>query len=200
MKLSLRIITLLCYLLPCCFFLITCNDSTLNIAYNQHEADSLANLPSGETVTEVMKDTAASGVDTIDQQAKSYDTTADSYTNDTVELNINNKDFMLRLLFPTRQSLSALGAVFYFKNITGQIIIGFAVLLSLALLLAFKWLKKIKLKMIILLMGILSLLVFIVDSILCNVTLMFGIWILLALLVLQYWIEWKKLKSKVEIH
>ena len=199
MKLTLRFITLLCYSLPCSFFMMTCNDFELHIAYNQQELDSIAKIPSTATKDTAINDkTADSSVayhnDSLPKQALdnsiARNGAVDSVTKESWLERLEKK-----LFFPTETAASGFGAVIVFKNLVGQAAMAICILASLVLLVLFRWLKKPKVKMILLLIGIFSLLVFVVDSLISHVTILFGVWVLLALHASQYWIERKEFYS-----
>lgn len=165
-------------------------------AYNQKEADKnilLENEPS-----ESASDTAQNGqpilidtaiVDTVTQNTLkgTAKIAADTLQKPTDYVDIISKKIMI----PTDTSLSGIGAVFYFKNLTGQITIAISLLVSLILLVAFKWLKSTNAKRYLLITAVLSLTVFIIDSFISSVTLLWGTWTLLVLLLFQLILEFR---------
>ena len=143
MKLTLRFFTVICYFLPFTFFLTTCNNVLeLRFSYNQAEADKniLLEKKSAEAVT----DTAQ-----YEQEILVADTVTQTILKDTVKTSSDTLqksseygDRILRkMLFPTDTSLSGIGSILYFKNLTGQIAIAMCLLISVILFIAFKFLK-----------------------------------------------------------
>lgn len=199
MKLTLRFITLLCYFLPCSFFTMTCNDFELHIAYNQQELDSIAKIPlTANKDTAINEKSADSSVayDNDSLRRKALDNSlARNEALDSVTKESWLERLERKLLFPTEKSASGFGAVIVFKNLVGQAAMAICILASLVLLVLYRWLKKPKAKRILLLIGSFSLLVFVVDSLILHVTILFGVWVLLALYAIQYWIERKDFYS-----
>jgi hypothetical protein len=198
MKFTLRLVTLICYFLPFTFFLTTCNNGLeLRISYNQAEADKNLLLEK-ESVKVAVADTAQYD-QSISVDAAKTDTVTQTLLTDTVKTSTDTLqklivygDRILRMiLFPTDTSLSGIGSILYFKNLIGQIAISICLLISLILFVAFKFLKSKKEKLYLLLIAVLCLTIFIVDSFISSVTLLWGSWILLVLLVLQLIIEYK---------
>ena len=188
MRFTFRLLTILCYFLPFTFFLSTCNNGLeLRFSYNQKEADSNLILEQSATSTSTV-DTTLNDTSIATVQA---DTIEQTKLNDTMQLvsDANNKDdvgdkLFRKLMMPTEKSLSGIGSIFYYKNLTGKIVMAISLLVSLIFLFAFKFLK-LKTRLYLLLTGVLCLLTFIVDSFFSDVTLLFGTWLLLFLLVLQ---------------
>lgn len=197
MNFTLRLVTIICYFLPFTFFLMTCNNGfELRVSYNQADADKnillekesfqVATADTTEYDQSISVDTAKT--DTVTQTLLT-DTVKTS--TDTLQKSSDYGDKIVRMiLFPTDTSLSGIGSILYFKNLTGQIAISVCLLISLILFVAFKFLKSKKTKLYLLLIAVLCLTIFIVDSYISSVTLLWGIWILLVLLVLQLIIEY----------
>lgn len=189
MRFTFRLLTILCYFLPFTFFLSTCNNGLeLRFSYNQKEADS--NLIVEQQLTTSTVDTTLNKYDTsiITDQA---DTTQQANLNDTTqfvsEAN-NNDDFgdklFKKVVMPTDKSLSGIGSLFYYKNLTGKIALAISLLVSLILLAAFKFVK-LRTRLYLLLTAVFCLLIFIIDSFISSVTLLFGTWLLFLLFTLQ---------------
>lgn len=180
--------------------MMTCNDFELHIAYNQQELDSIAKIPSTATkdtlINEISTDSSvAYNNDSLPKQALADTSIARNEAVDSVTKESWLERLERKLLFPTETAASGFGAVIVFKNFVGKAAMAICILASLVLLVLYRWLKKPKVKMILLLIGIFSLLVFIVDSLISHVTILFGVWVLLALHAIQYWIERKELYS-----
>jgi hypothetical protein len=104
-------------------------------------------------------------------------------------LKYHDLDFQYYLIRPTESSLSAIGAAYGHKHFLGKIAIAISIGLSLASLLFWTFLQRRKLGAAFILVNIFVLGVFIFDSILTDVSLLFGAWTLLGLLVIQLWIR-----------
>lgn len=184
MKFTLRFATLICYFLPFTFFMTTCNNGfELRFSYNQAEADKNILQEKGSSIA--VADTTKT--DTVAQIALK-DTI--KITSDTLPKSPYYGDKILKkIIMPTDTSLSGIGSVFYFKNLTGQIVIAISLLISIILLIAFKFLKSKRTKRFLLLTSLLCITIFIIDSLISSVTLLWGSWTLLALLLLQVILE-----------
>lgn len=188
MRFTFRLLTILCYFLPFTFFLSTCNNGLeLRFSYNQKEADSNLILEQQSKTSTV--DTTLYNYDTSITTVQ--DTTQQTKLNDTTQLvsEATNKDdfgdkLFKKVVMPTDKSLSGIGSIFYYKNLTGKIAIAVSLLISLILFIAFRFIK-LKTRLYLLLTAVFCLLIFIIDSFISNVTLLFGTWSLLFLLVLQ---------------
>ena len=196
MKLSLRLITILCYFLPCTFFLITCGGIRMRFAYNQTEANKNI-LLDNESATKDVDTTQDNSIQLNDttksnllQQSNSRDTT--KITSDSIKKSTDYWDKIYRkIMMPTGSSLSAIGSILYYKNLTGQISIGVSLLISIILFLAFKFIKSKRTILYLLLISFLCLVIFIVDSFISNVTLLWGSWCILSFLIFQMMLEFK---------
>jgi 4-amino-4-deoxy-L-arabinose transferase-like glycosyltransferase len=197
MKLTLRLVTVICYFLPFTFFLSTCNNGLeLRFSYNQAEADkniSLEKESSEVAVTDTAQFDQSISIDTTNTNTATQTVLTDTVktSSDTLQKSTDYGDRILRkMLFPTDTSLSGIGSILYFKNLLGQIAIAVCLLISLVLFIAFRFLKSKKAKIFLLLTAVLFLTIFIVDSFVSSVTLLWGSWTLLLLLVLQLIIEY----------
>jgi hypothetical protein len=189
MKLSLRLLTILCYFLPFTFFFTTCgNGIELRIAYNKAEADKniLLEKESTKAATEtVLVDTTK--LDTA--MKKAWEETMKDTVNTPSDTLQSSPDFVVKILRPTDTSLSGIGSIFYFKNLTGKIAIAISLLISLVLLVAFKFLQSQRAKLYLLFTAVVCLAIFMTDSFISSVTLLWGSWTLLILLLLQLILE-----------
>ena len=195
MKFTLRLVTVICYFLPFTFFLATCNNGLeLRFSYNQAEADKniLLEKESSEAVTDTAQYdqkvfTEPTKTDTVAQNVLNH---THKISSDTLQKSSNYGDRILRkIVMPTDTSLSGIGCVLYFKNLTGQIAIAISLLISLVLFVAFRFLNSQRIKLYLLLIAVLCLTIFIIDSFLLSVTLLWGGWTLLILLLLQFILE-----------
>jgi hypothetical protein len=188
---------MICYFLPFTFFLATCNGLELKIAYHKKEADK--NILIEDSLSRaVMVDSTQIG------SAGFSDTTSAIVSADSIPAEVLSKDtaadaskesfihrIAIKAIRPTDSSLSAIGSIYYYKNLTGKIVIALSLLISLILLLVYKYLRSQKIKQYLLLANILCVAVFIADSFISEVTLLVGSWILLFLLVFQFLVEQK---------
>ena len=191
MKFTLRFVTVICYFLPFTFFLATYNNELeLRFSYNQAEADK--NILLEKESSEVVTDTAQYDQKVFNDPTKT-DTIAQNVLNhtqkissDTLQKSSNYGDRVLRkIVMPTDTSLSGIGCVLYFTNLMGQIAIAISLLISLVLFVAFRVLNYQRTKLYLLLIAVLCLTIFIIDSFVSRVTLLWGSWTLLVLLLLQ---------------
>lgn len=193
MKLTLRFFTIVCYFLPFTFFLATCNSGfELRFVYNQAEADKniLFEKESPTVVSETAENARQVSIDTSSVNMTNQNTLGDTTkaSSDTLQQSKDYSNKILRkIIMPTDTSLSGIGSVLYFKNLTGQIAIAISLLISLVLLVAF--IKSQKTKLRLLLIAVLCLTIFIIDSFISNVTLLWGCWASLTLLLFQVILE-----------
>jgi len=196
MKFTLRLVTVICYFLPFTFFLTTCNNGELIYSYNRNEADKNILLES-ESSKVAVADTARH--DTLSVETINADSSSQIIPNETGKTSYDTSQkstdygamIIGKLLYPTDTSLSGIGSVIFSKNLIGQIAIAISLLISLVLFVAFKFLKSQRTKLYLLLVGVLCLTIFIVDSIVSSVTLLWGSWTLLIVLILQLILEFK---------
>ena len=195
MKLILRLVTVVCYFLPFTFFLTTCNNGLeLRFSYNQAEADKniLIEKESSKAVADTAQYDQQISTDTINTDTITHNLLLDTskISSDTLPKSSDYLDRILRkIVMPTDTSLSGIGSIFYFKNLTGQIAIAISLLISLILFVAFKVLKSQKTKQYLLLTAVFCFTIFIIDSFVSSVTLLWGSWTLFILLLLQFILE-----------
>lgn len=193
---TIRLLTLLSYFLPFIFFLSTCtSEFTSTDAFNKADAilneqekvtnqlssfDTLFNKIDSNNVSYILTEARA--------RIKHFYYSSDNITN----LNLDNK---YRLLMPTDYSLSAIGTIWFHKNILGKTTIAISLLLSLIILVFYRLLDKKNLTIQVISADIIVLLIFIADSVLSNVSLQFGVWTLLFLLIVQLQTEMRTRKT-----
>jgi hypothetical protein len=197
MKFTLRLLTTICYFLPFTFFFPTCNGLEIRFAYNQTEANQniLLEMKSNRTLTEKTPINNQNLIDTVKTKTLSKSPIKDSTRTSNNALQESNKlvDIVLWMIIrPTKTSLSGIGCVLYFKNIIGKIALAICIFISLFLLVAFKFLKSKRIKIYLLITSILLLTVFIINCFISSVTLLWGTWLFLILLVMQVIIEFKE--------
>jgi membrane-bound ClpP family serine protease len=199
MKLTLRLVTVICYFLPFSFFLTTCNNGLeLRFSYNQAEADKNILLEKESSIVDTVEYDQQISTDTTKTNMITQNTLKDTVQmpSDALPKSPNYGDRILKkIVMPTDNSLSGIGSVFYFKNLTGQIVIVISLLISLILFIAFKFLKSQSTKLYLLLTGVLCLTIFMLDSYFSSVTLLWGSWTLLILLLLQSVLEFNDMRK-----
>jgi hypothetical protein len=182
----LRLLTLLTYFLPFIFFLPTCTDMlTLEQAYNK--SDAIKNV---QKKSEYELSVFESLLDSISDNStkNSMDevrTRTQHFFPNSNQLKYLDQDFQYYLIMPTDHSLSGIGAVYFHKNILGKTSIAISLGLSLITLLLWTFLDRKGFGTYILIANILVLGVFILTSIFSDVSVLFGTWTLLFLLVSQ---------------
>ncbi len=188
MKLFLRILILLCYFMPFTFFFQTCVGVHLTIAYN--EKDAAKDLQYAITTPYAYEGIT---VDTI-TNTDTVIYTKPLYHNAEFYEKFNRSDLSLqekiacRIYLPTDKSLSGISSISFYKNLTGQILIGISLFFSIILLISFK-LKNRKIKLYLIVANILSLIAFIIVGFISEVTVLWGCWLLLILLILLFIVE-----------
>jgi len=195
MKPTLRLLTILCYFLPFTFFMTTCNKFELYEAYNKKDAEKnilraqQADQPGNDTTTaDTTQKSGAPKIDTAHTEITATTDSADTLKNN--ETATTNKDSFwekveMVIIMPTSSSLSGIGSIMFYKNISGIIFIGLSFLLSLLLLFPWKFLKRKNARWYFLLADFICVLAFITDSFISEVTVLFGSWILLVLIAIQ---------------
>ncbi len=207
MKTFLRILTLVCYFLPFTFFVKTCVGSEMKLAYNKNEVvvnkeaaftyekqkhiqDSIVSLHMSDTSQDHLSQAPA--IDTLktDTAQKSASSNVPPEKQNKFKSKLNNFAWSLysvweRVKTPTDASLSGIGTICSYKNIFGKILIGLSFIISLLLLFNTKYIKVGKRKTILLASNILSLIIFLVVSLLSSVSLLWGFWLLLILEFIQ---------------
>ena len=191
MKLILRFVTLVCYFFPFTFFFTTCHNSVeLRFSYNRIEADK--NILLEKTGNKAVSHTGLYNQHILIDSAKT-DTVRQKELKDKLNTSSaiipkspdKSKGILSKLMIPTDTSLSGIGSILYFKNLMGKIAIALSLLISLVLFLAFKLIKARATKLYLLCTDIICITVFIIDSFFSSVTLLWGTWALLGLVLFQ---------------
>ncbi len=181
---ALRILTLACYFLPFIFFFSTCVDGVSKNAYNK--ADAIAN--EREKIEFEKKDLLDKATDLINDHVSVTDTSAQLSSETMKLLERVGDDWYLA---PTFTSLSAAGVAFQFPNALGQILVALSFLLSFLTWILWRWLKN-KAGIYFIGTNVFLVLIFIVICFLENITVLYGAWGLLALLIVQFLTELQK--------
>lgn len=189
MKSALRLLTVLCYFLPFTFFVVTCNGLELNTAYNKREAKknkeaAMRSEKMDTTMVDTFRIPAAQSTDTSGSAAFAS-TVSDSLQQESAPKTAGEfwQGVLLKVIAPTKTSLSAVGTIFYYKNLTGQILIAISLLLSI--LLALRIPRNKAFTHYVLWADLFCLIAFMADSFVSGVGVRWGAWILLTLLLLQ---------------
>jgi hypothetical protein len=91
----------------------------------------------------------------------------------------------LRILCPTDYSLSGIGAIIYHKNVLGKVTIALSLLFSMLTLFLWRLLTKRKWTTIVIALNILTVLVFSIDNLISDVSILYGTLTLLFFLIVQ---------------
>lgn len=195
MRFSLRFATTLCYFLPFTFFLATCGEMGPDFSYNKKEAAKkiLISNQNARTIMTGNIDTNAVPVSSpiiIDEAHMNVDSIINDYN---AGLEKKDKKFsdrvFITIMTPVKSSVSAIGGLMFYKNTAGKIFISVSMLMSLVLLLGFKWIKLKKVIGYILLINIIAVSVFICICYFSDVGLLYGAWVLLFILIAQFRFE-----------
>ena len=201
MTISLRLLTIFCYFLPFTFFLATCNGLGIDVAFNRK--DAVKNIL---VATKGLKPITDSGLvsdipDTISKDTKSLNSNIpiDSlYEHHSFKPRSSKSltdNIIFFILFPADKSVSGIGSIWFYKNLIGQIAIGFSLFLSLLLLVTLKIWKIKKNHQHLILLNLLCVVIFIADSLLSAVSLLIGTWALLTILIIQLLIDHTRQRS-----
>ena len=185
---TLRLLTVFSYFLPFVFYLSTCTDDlTGKDAYNK--ADAIKNEKSENQfkLDRITSFIATVDTITVNREAAMTELLENIKVDyNTVDKSLNpNEDLEMKIYFPTKYSLSAIGTIVLHKDTLGKILIGFSVFISLITLIFWAIIDRNKIAIYLFSVNILAVLVFIVDSYFSNVTLLFGTWTLLFILTTQ---------------
>ncbi|MEI6183994.1 MAG: hypothetical protein WCP65_00595 [Bacteroidota bacterium] len=200
MKLLLRFVTVMCYFLPFTFFFVTCNkgDIEYSFAYNQSDADRNVKIEKESVHTETLPARDTIGDENID--TNKIGTIIQSVPLDTLEkhsVTLPEKpnyfdSVCMKALRPTKKSLSGIGCMNYYKNRFGEIVISIAFIISIFLFLVFKFIKSKRIITYLLILKLICLVIFILDCYVSRVTLLWGCWFLLILIIVQLILELSK--------
>ena len=183
---TIRLLTLLSYFLPFVFFLSTCtSEITSKDAYNKldailNEQEKIANQLSD--INLILNKIDSNNTTDITSELRAKINATYSISDNISHLNL---DIQYRLIMPTDYSLSAIGSIWFHKNIIGKTSIALSLFISLIILLFYKYLDKRKIALQIISINIIVLIIFIADNIISNVTTLYGAWTLLFLLLIQ---------------
>lgn len=164
------------------------------VAYNRYDADEHIAFAETESYSVSADSTQKDSTNVSDLTLSNipadsiyYERIKRDTIGDIDKKNIGDK-ILLKVLRPTDSSLSGIGAVFYYKNLTGKVVIALSLLISLMMLLLFRFLRSQRVKYWLQLINVVCVVVLIVDSIISDVTLLWGSGVLLFLLLFQFFV------------
>lgn len=197
---AIRLLTLLSYFLPFIFYLSTCtNNSEAKIAFNKKDAiknerersiNELAYVDS--LITNV--DTNATNINAALTDLKAGIKNTYNYSDNFENL---DQSFESLLFYPTNYSLSALGTIALHENMLGKITVSISLIISFLTLFFWFFIHKRKIGLYVITTNLVTLVIFIVDCLITNVSMLYGVWVLLFLLLVQLLTE---LKERRKIH
>jgi hypothetical protein len=158
---------------------------TLETAYNKTEASK-----NEEERNKYELSVFESFVDSIGQNNNKdaldeFRARAGQFLSTSQQLKYLDQDFQYFLIMPTASSLSGIGTVYFHKNILGKATMAISLGLSILTLILWPLFDRKRLGTTIIVSNISILGVFILDSVLTDVSVLFGTWTLLFLLIAQ---------------
>ena len=193
---SIRLLTLLSYFLPFVFFLSTCtSDSVSKDAYNKDDALKNEYEKSNNSIHGIY-----AIIDSINPNNSEIEFENLRSQINMVYLNSSNiiylkEELKTKIIFPTNYSLSGIGSILIYKNTIGKIAIGISITLSFLTFVFWLLINKRRLGIYFITGNITMILIFVIDSFVSNVDLLYGVWVLLFLLIVQLLTEIKNLKN-----
>ena len=194
---TIRLLTIASYFLPFIFFLTTCTAPLSSTdAYNQADAIENEKAKALQKIIEIdalINSVDSNNVDSVlsEIQARTH---ADYLASDNISNFQFNKAFpFYKISMPTNYSLSGIGTIWFHKNILGKVLITISLILSFFIFAFWKFITKKRLANYVISLNIFIVFVFITDCVFTNVELLYGIWVLLFLLIIQLLTE---IKSK----
>lgn len=175
---ALRILTLACYFLPFVFWFTTCVDGGGRTAYNR--ADAIANEK--DKVIAEKKDLLEATANLIAEKITVSDSAVET-TSETIKLLEEGDDAWL--LNPTITSVSAIGFVIMYENALPRIVVALSALISLLSFFIWPLLKRKGIGVYFLLGNLFLLVVFFLYCLFSNITVLYGVYVLAFLLLVQ---------------
>jgi len=193
---SIRLLTLLSYFLPFVFFLSTCtSDSVSKNAYNKDDALKNEYEKSNNSIHGIY-----AIIDSINPNNSEIEFENLRSQINMVYLNSSNiiylkEELKTKIIFPTNYSLSGIGSILIYKNTIGKIAIGISITLSFLTLVFWLLINKRRLGIYFIIGNMMMILIFGIDSFVSNIDLLYGVWVLLFLLIVQLLTEIKNPKN-----
>jgi hypothetical protein len=175
---ALRILTLACYFLPFIFFFSTCVDGVGRTAYNK--ADAIKNEK--DKVIAEKKDLIEAAANLVADKITVSDSGVET-TSETIKLLENADDAWL--LNPTLSSASAIGFVLMYDDAFPRLMVFLSALLSLLTFLMWRFLKRKGWVVYIIGANLFSVVAFMMYCFASNVTVLYGAYLLVFLLIVQ---------------
>ncbi len=179
---AIRLLTVCCYFLPFIFFLSTCTDGrTSKEAFNKEEAirnEQERNDNKLTRIEELVNESDSTSKENIIARLKELDNRSDHSANLEAEV-------AFFFLMPTPYSLSGLGVIYHHKNIIGSVLMGISLAISLITLFIWPLLKRKSWSLAALEANMTVNIAFFVDCLTTDVTMLYGFYILLFLLLIQ---------------
>ncbi|GEM_PF-4799818 len=183
-KSLIKYLVFICYLLPCTFFKVSC-DSGFDIYENKQEAEkSIVTQPATDIAEE--RDTALSETISASDTAVQPDIAIDTAA---IENESSINDFLVPLgsfaMFPTGDSMSAFGNMIFPERPLNKLTIAVSLLCSVLSVLPFKLLKRRRISIMVAAINLLSVIAFMAICAMHQITLLWGAWVLLAVVALH---------------
>jgi len=198
-KYLLRLLTLAIYFLPFSFFYAGCE----GVAYNQEDAKKLISQDSIKQITRKIPFDDSIVIETKDSNYENsifYDTIIEEKIDTTsISYHANKFGYVIveHVMCPTKNTISGIGISTIFVNLFGRICIILSILLSIILLMTEVFFKnKNTIITYIILLNILLIISFLINGIIYKVELKFGVGCLLIFLIVQLYLETKRVKIK----
>ena len=186
MSVFLRLLTLFTYFLPFCFFFTTCQRGQLKVAYNIEEALTIKeNIQQTKLAPDSVK-----VQDTMHSETVVLRDLHDKLADRKNRFKFDLTKIINMAVFPSDYSISGIGVFEFYKNIFGKICIGLSILISVLYLILWKLLRKKKVSYIFICINVFSILAFIAICFISKVDVLFGVWVLLILLLIQFFLEY----------
>ena len=204
MRLALRIITVLCYLLPFTFYLWLGIGTAYNLGCVKKKLVRAANygvIPQSDTLkfkedTTHLLDYTLNGSNRFDNNM----TAVVKEKADTIHFlkyqfayqqysRVKKTKGLTHFIFPTSSSISGVGCILLHKNLIGMFFMALSFVLTLTVLFVNIFAKEnYGFMLALLLTNLLCFIIFIIDSKLYHVSLLWGMWVTLILIIIQSFI------------
>lgn len=193
----LRLLTAASYFLPFTFFMAACDGWDIKKAYNRVEAKEVIELirhPQKRKADEIFTDSLGKPIE-IPHEKKQATTTTDTITKNRPAKLIDR--VILGTMMPTEQSVSAIGAMYFFKNEFGRYsVIASLIVLGLVIL-PFRFLTKYRIKFYLLCLQTTVLVAVIADCLVSDIDMLWGLWLMTFLVISQLVLEFWNLKHSI---
>lgn len=179
---TIRLLTVCCYFLPFIFFLSTCTDGrTSKEAFNKTEAIQNEQERTDNKlmrIDELVNESDSTSKENMAARLKELDNRSDHSANLEAEV-------AFFFLMPTPYSLSGIGVIYHHKNMIGSILMGISLAISLITLFVWPLLKRKNWSLAPLEANLIVNIAFFVDCLATDVTMLYGFYVLVFLLLIQ---------------